>query len=73
MISFKTMSINNFIYGRRLMFDCHRVSVKAPEELLFLKMISRVLGAIAFDDVSSIFRIWTDLESAAVQCYQEFL
>lgn len=46
---------------------------KGPEELLFLEMISHVLGAIAFDDVSSIFRTRTDLESAAVQCYQEFL
>lgn len=56
MILFKPMSINNFIHGSKLIFDCHRMSVKAPEELLFLKIIIHVLGAIAFDDVSSIFR-----------------
>lgn len=38
------------------MFDCYKVSVKGPEELLFLEMISHLRGAIAFDDVNSISR-----------------
>lgn len=45
---------------------CHRVSMKFPEELHFLEMISHLLGAIAFDDVNSIFRTWTDLGSAVL-------
>lgn len=34
----------------------HRVSVKCPEELHFLEMISDLPGVTAFGDVNSIFR-----------------
>ena len=53
--------------------------MKGPEELLFLEIVSRVLGAIAFDDVNSIFRsdqirleqIWKELHwSATRNCYE---
>lgn len=55
------MTINSSIHGSR--FLCltfwegvyQRVSMNDPEELLFPEMISHLLGAVAFDDVNSIF------------------
>lgn len=75
MISFKPLSINNFIHGSRLMFDCHRVSGKAPEELLFLKMISHVLGAIALMTwvlFLGLEQIWNLLQCSATENSYEF-
>ena len=48
------MPINSFIQNLGKM--CLSVSLKCPEELHFLEMISHFLRAIAFDDVNSIFR-----------------
>lgn len=74
------MPINSFIHGPRLkcltfkgVVSLDVISKEMPRGAALLGGISHLLGALAFDDVKSIFRTYADLGSAAAECYREFL